>query len=144
MSYIRAGSNPEGLYIFGSEKDIEIYVERRGRGLHIPFDTFNTILKRWYATQMGYTDREKITYQGATLEWYMGKGELTAREFLDNPDPNISRWKFSYQNWDEEDSFYLYESTLFYLVVSNCERFGWKFPGRKETNEERCQRLGYE
>ena len=50
MSYIRCGSNPEGLYIFGGLKGIEVYTDRASKkdiSWTIPFRHFKEVCKRW-------------------------------------------------------------------------------------------------
>ncbi len=113
MSYIRALSNPEGLYIWGDEQGAAICLE--GNIQYMPIPVFETLLKRWWANHDGFTDREEIKYQGAALTYETG----------------VWKWVLSYKDWEREID--LYETTLVYLCVENCHRWGWKTPGRNKV-----------
>ena len=95
MSYIRSTSNPEGLYIFGTEYDVEICVGSED-ALHIPLEIFDKLIVAFID---GYC--EDCEYCGATI-----KEDWIAGEF---------KCILAYDNWSVE----MWYVTWYYIAQSN-------------------------
>ena len=119
MSYIRSGSNPEKLYIWGEDDD-RLAISAGTICQYMPESTFHGIMRRWWANENGLGGRTKLKYQGATLE-----------QTINNLD---FRWRLSYEvphdlrkenvNWEDwSDDIILWDVTLTYLCVHNQHRW---------------------
>lgn len=104
MSYIRAMSNPENLYIWGEgDGNVSISSGARPWRRNMPVHTFHEILKRWYASDD--RDEKPVKYRGARIEFVT---------------PGF-KWRLSYKGWI--DPVDMYESTLTYLCAENAFRW---------------------
>lgn len=104
MSYIRALSNPEGLYITGNTYgQVEIMQALEDRLM--PRHVFEGLLKRWFTKE-----EEHAKYRGATIT------ELSSKYGID-------AWKYelNYKNWDSP--IRLWRVTLVYICTRN--NFRW-------------------
>ena len=80
MSYIRSTSNPEGLYIFCTGKEVCICYHRRALGnnstkddalqFNVPTKVFHEVGRKWYNHEFE-EDRDAVEFQGfrAELKW---------------------------------------------------------------------------
>lgn len=88
MSYIRSISNPEGLYIFGSEEGVEIMRGSEMIGV-IPTEVFTGLIKEYID---GFC--ENCEYKGASIKekWILGhpKTVLSYNNF------NIIMWEVTW------------------------------------------------
>jgi len=97
MSYIRALSNPERLYIFGNRrKQIEIYANSDNEGQRMPESVFRGLLMKWL------DERQAVSFRGAHL--------IETIDF---------KWNLQYKSWKKPIK--LWQVTLFY-IASNVEK----------------------
>jgi len=101
VSYIRSTTNPEGLYIVGTGKEVEFYKGCEYPGV-MPPDVFNKLIDKWIENY-----QEDTEIEGAKIEevWINAKG-----------DP--SRMRLSYKDW-YIDMWYV---TWYYIARSNYGR----------------------
>lgn len=118
MSYIRAGSNPERLYIWGDEEKASI-AEFSKEIWYIPLDIFNGLIKKFHRKFHDYPCEHK----GAQVEEvWVYEGDI---EDIDNEEVNPilqcaeCKVKLSY----EDHYVIMYDVTWEYIVYSNIERF---------------------
>jgi len=96
MSYIRSLSNPEGLYIFGDGRNIELIVKKEPIKL-MPPQIFKSLMLKWLDNDF---DDDELDFEGAKL-----KVEKRNENF---------KWILSYADWQIE----MWEVTLFYVATS--------------------------
>lgn len=124
MSYIRSGSNPEKLYIWGDKQNANIiaFNEKGNKeNWYIPLDIFNGLIKKFHCHYHDYPCK----YKGAQVEEvWVYEGEL---EFTDEVNPLLDaecKIKLSYK----EHYVIMYEVTWKCIVYSNLKRFEVKTP----------------
>jgi len=104
MSYIRSGSNPEGLYIVGTKEGVEFYVAGVDYSQNLPrampVEVFEGLLRKYHKS----LDASKVEYGGATVKevWIDGLGG------------NKYRIRLNYKDWDTPID--MYEVTWSYIV----------------------------
>ena len=91
MSYIRSGSNPEGLYIWGDGETAYIVAGTTSIG-NMPSKILNNLIKK-YKNNQG----EECEYKGASIK------------------EDFNKMKLSYNDW----SFTMYYVTWHYIVSTN-------------------------
>ncbi len=100
MSYIRCLSNPEGLYIWGDGKNINI--AKDGDDLkYIPQRTFDGLLKKYHREGSWCVEDYPIRYRGAIIEEVFiesGKKQTKIEKQLKIKD-GIFQYRLSYKNW---------------------------------------------
>jgi len=118
MSYIRSGSNPEKLYIWGGIEDATI-AEGSKDTWNIPLNIFNGLIKKFHRRFHDYP----CQYKGAQVEevWVDEDGnEGVLNSHLKRLECKV---KLSY-----EDHFVImWDVTWEYIVYSNIERFTKRF-----------------
>lgn len=101
MSYIRTGSNPEGLYIWGDEKTVHIS-RKKGKNVTVPEPVFISFIEEYWKTFKYRGVPDSLTFNGLTVSEVFIKG-----------DPKI---ELSYGNhW----TIYMWYSTWYYLMANN-------------------------
>lgn len=114
MSYIRASSNPEGLYIIGTRwkgRDyVQILLPNGGDIVNIPHDTFHTACKKWIKDD---SDHEYIVHKNVEIRYcwdidYVCKGD-------EKIPTTVSHYKveFLYKN---KSIFRCWETTWEYIL----------------------------
>lgn len=96
MSYIRSGSNPEGLYIWGDGEG-KLFVAKDGNMKAIPKDDFHGIILAWW------NNDEDLT-------------ELTFGDAKMVQNPNTFKWTLHHKSWNNEFSVEAWDVTWHYLV----------------------------
>jgi hypothetical protein len=98
MSFIRSGSNPEGLYVWGDGTNINITAdETHGKIRTIPQTIFEPLAKK-YCRNSG----EAITLSGASIQ------EI----WVKNRKRNELKVRLSYKDW----SIHMWEVTWEYII----------------------------
>lgn len=84
MSYIRSGSNPECLYIFGSRAGVEIYAGRHNvdGSFVIPKKTWNTLCERYVDFMWDDDDGVEVDGYYVRPEWELVDGINTLKTVL--------------------------------------------------------------
>lgn len=103
MSYIRATSNPENLYIYCDGK--RICIHQRGFYSQIPIYVFHGLLKRFLKND---EYDSMISYRGGKLNRILVAG------------PDFLKWRLTYKDLRIEMS----HVTLFYIAARN--KFRWE------------------
>jgi len=109
MSYIRSGSNPEGLYIVGTSKDVEV-MEGSKDVWHIPYKVFNGLIKKYDAKNY-----EPCSYGDAKIEevWVCKDNcEILENDLTGEQQPIKSKMKLTYK----EHYIYMWYVTWVYIV----------------------------
>lgn len=124
MSYIRNISNPEGLYIFSSGKEVEV---QQGPVLvgKLPTNVMNGLIKKYVKKNQP----DKCKHKGAKVEevWvrvskegvFLGEkkdNDLSENEVMSGE--WTVRTKLSYDSWH----VYMYDVTWYYIAYSNVKR----------------------
>lgn len=111
MSYIRSGSNPESLYVYGTEDRVYI-CEGSLPNWFIPLKDFNSILRKYHRL----FHEAPVTYKGLKIEevWVDEKNNERDGEYYD---PTIDKLlnckiKLSYN----ENSVIMWDVTWEYIV----------------------------
>lgn len=108
MSYIRAGSNPEGLYIWGDGEGT-LTISFGMHCLHIPRDTFHGILKAWKENDF---ETEVYPKDGGLIRDYVEFGEATFKQvWVDGP-----KLTLRCNSWPPGEEVIAYETTWHYLL----------------------------
>ena len=100
MSYIRCLSNPEGLYIWGDGKYINI--AKGGEDLkYIPQLTFDGLLRKYHREGSWCVQGYPITYRGATIEevHIESNKKITKFEKELKFRLGIFQYRLSYKDW---------------------------------------------
>jgi hypothetical protein len=101
MSYIRATSNPEGLYIIGTrtERGSAINIMCGNLSLCMPPHVFHGVLRRW--KDVCYCG-DTAKYRGAALHQITRK-ELGLKEskkwWKERLDARTLQWRLTYERW---------------------------------------------
>jgi len=129
MSYIRSGSNPESLYIFGGKEDVEISIGHMIITYRVPVQIFNGLLKKFHRNY----HECPCSYKGLKVEEIWVKVN-DKKEIIGEVDDvlgtgitgiNEVRIKLSYKDW----KVYMWYVTWEYIVLSNLKKVR-----RKERN----------
>lgn len=137
MSYIRSLSNPEGLYIIGSSKGIDIWHTvkpplsskwpKSGETpwINVPTYVFHHVLNRWAE---GF--RDKVSYRGLVVEEVQvcpTTGKPPKPQSLTKMlDPRTPRSEFLIRLQYKEQFFHMWRVTWEYIVHRN----DWRPKGR--------------
>jgi len=120
MSYIRSGSNPENLYIWGGKEDVEISIGDVVHTHRVPVQIFNGLLKKFHRNY----HECPCSYKGLKVEevWVITNDK---KEFVreashdDFPcselESSTIKIKLSYKDW----KVYMWDVTWEYIVLSN-------------------------
>jgi hypothetical protein len=120
MSYIRSGSNPEKLYIWGDEEKATIS-EGSKDTWNIPLNIFNGLIRKFHRRFHDYP----CQYKGAQVEevWvYEGNIEVDEKEVNPTLKQSECKIKLSYYEDGKEHSVIMWDVTWEYIVYSNIER----------------------
>jgi hypothetical protein len=121
MSYIRGGSNPEKLYIWGDGENATI-AEGFKDTWNIPLNIFNGLIRKFHRRFHDYP----CQYKGAQVEevWVDTNGlQWKSEETLDSHLKRMEcKTKLSYYDEGEEHSVIMWDVTWEYIVYSNIER----------------------
>lgn len=98
MSYIRCLSNPEGLYIFGNGRTLEIH--SKGDPKYLAPSILNQLLKNWLIDE---GEANAYAFEETTLTF-----EKVGEDF---------KWRLNHPSW--KDPLDLWETTLYYLAKNN-------------------------
>lgn len=116
MSYIRSGSNPEKLYIYGTTDTV--YISEGGKPeWSIPLNVFNGLIRKYHRK---FHDCP-CEYKGAQIEeiWVHENGnELKTEEIDSNLGKSECKTKLSYNG----NYVIMWDVTWEYIVLSNIER----------------------
>jgi len=120
MSYIRSGSNPEGLYIIGNMNDqLEIFDDPDERSKTMPIEVFEKLCKMWFDNFC-----DDVEYKGASIEdvcVFKDDGELSPIETrcTDMKERPIAfKTRLSYTGKTAADDWFvdMYDVTWFYIA----------------------------
>ncbi len=145
MSYIRALSNPEALYIIGTSGGEAEFLgvpdwggaRRPDLSLFMPARIFEKLLLRFLH------EREEVSYEGAALLWLtrerLGHPVLDLKKFVEDPsadtgkdDPDLYKWRLTYpERWGAE-GVNAWEVTWCY-IAQNCKRRRGQKPWHAES-----------
>jgi len=117
MSYIRSGSNPEKLYIWGDGENACI-AEGSKDVWTIPIQTFNSFIRKFHRRSHDYPCQHK----GVEIKevWVDGNGlAWNSEETLDS---HLKRLECKVQLSYETHSVIMWDVTWEYIVYSNIER----------------------
>lgn len=119
MSYIRSGSNPEKLYIWGDGENATI-AEGSKPTWNIPLNIFNGLIRKFHRRFHDYP----CQYKGAQVEevWVFetesGDIEAVKNEVAAYLKPSVPKVKLSY----EDHYVIMWDVTWEYIVYSNIQR----------------------
>jgi hypothetical protein len=146
MSYIRSGSNPEKLYIWG-DGDKATIAEGSKETWNIPLDIFNGLIQKYHRRYHDYPCHHK----GAQVEEvWVYDGDLEVDDEKINPILTHSERKVKLTY--EDHYVIMYDVTWEYIVYSNLNKFkirssiisALSSDIQKVINKEICEDLRYE
>jgi hypothetical protein len=111
MSFIRTGSSPEKLYIFGSKDGIEIMGQHGRLNQRVSYEDWNGLMRKYeeddsLVGEDGLTDGETFVYGSLTLtsEWVEDEDGKNYKVVLRSSEGwELSMWEvtwsYIYNNW---------------------------------------------
>jgi hypothetical protein len=109
MSYIRSGSNPEGLYAWCDCEGV-INISEGSKPLHsLPLEDFHGVLTAWWQDRVGEEiadDNEHFVSGSIRLDYFLEKGE------------HFGKWRMTHGDW----TLFLWTVTLFSLAFQVARR----------------------
>ena len=118
MSYIRSGSNPENLYIWGDKEDVYISIGGETELKKVPIKTFNGLLKKYHKN----FHEVPCVFKSLKIEevWVKVDDKQNILGEIDDDEKIVDflkteiRMKLSYDNW----FIYMWFVTWEYIVYS--------------------------
>ena len=121
MSYIRCGSNPENLYVWGDVSG-DVFFSMGAELKSMPKEVFDGLMHGFIKEDYP----EEFEFQGASIRELLGYGYYFPEKSKENPlgafHPDFGKIQIAYKDW----SIRLWPVTFFYIIHGIEERLRYE------------------